>query len=225
MSTYLITGANRGIGLEMTRQLLAGGHRVVATCRNPGTAEALSSMHGLLDVHALDVTDDMAVVELANQLNGLVLDVLVNNAGFMAERQSVGDMDYEQWLASFGVNAIAPWRVALAFAPHLFAATQPRLVTLTSQMGSIERAGSDRVAYRSSKAAANMAMRTLALEWQARGITVCMLHPGWVRTQMGGDDAALGTTESAEAMLQVIDALTLTETGKFLNYDGSEIPW
>lgn len=229
MSTYLITGANRGIGLEMTRQLLAGGHRVVATCRNPGSADALSSihgsMHGLLDVHALDVTADMAVAELANQLNGLVVDVLINNAGFMAERQSVDDMDYEQWMASFSVNAIAPWRVALAFAPHLSAATRPRLVTLTSQMGSIERAGSDRVAYRSSKAAANMAMRTLALEWQAQGITVCMLHPGWVRTQMGGDDAALGTTESAEAMLQVIDALTLSETGKFLNYDGSEIPW
>ena len=225
MATYLISGANRGIGLEMTQQLLAGGHRVVATCRNPATADALSSMQGSLDVHALDVTDDSAVAMLAHKLKGQVIDVLVNNAGMMAERQSVDDMDYEQWMASFAVNAIAPWRLALAFAPHLAASSKPRLITLTSQMGSVERAGSDRVAYRSSKAAANMAMRTLAVEWQARGITVCMLHPGWVRTQMGGGNAALGTTESVSAILQLIETLTHADTGRFLNYDGREIPW
>ena len=225
MATYLITGANRGIGLEMTQQLLAGGNRVVATCRNPATADALSSMQGPLDVHALDVTDASAVASLAGQLKGEVIDVLVNNAGIMAERQSVDDMDYEQWMASFAVNSIAPWRVALAFASHLDASTRPRLVTLTSQMGSLERAGSDRVAYRSSKAAANMAMRTLALEWQARGITVCVLHPGWVRTDMGGSKAALSTVDSASGLLHVIDALTPADTGRFLDYEGQEIPW
>lgn len=225
MATYLITGANRGIGLEMTQQLAACGHRVIATCRNPMTADALSSTQGQVDLQTLDVTDESAVAALANLLNGQVIDVLVNNAGTMAERQSVDDMNYEQWMASFAVNAIAPWRIALAFASHLSASPRPRLITLTSQMGSIARAGCDRVAYRSSKAAANMAMRTLALEWQARGITVCMLHPGWVRTQMGGGDATLSTTESASAILQTIDAITPADTGRFLNYDGSEIPW
>lgn len=225
MQTYFITGANRGIGLEMTRQALALGHRVVATCRNPATAAELSSLDGSLDIHALDVTDEAATALLAEQLDELTLDVLVNNAGIMAEKQSVDDMDFGQWMSSFVVNAIAPWRISLAFARHLDTSPRPRLVTLTSQMGSLERAGSDRVAYRSSKAAANMAMRTLALEWQPRGITVCMLHPGWVRTDMGGSNAALGTIQSASGLLQVIDGLTLADTGRFLDYEGRQIPW
>lgn len=225
MTTYLITGANRGIGLEMTRQALALGNRVIATCRHPESAKELASLGGSLDIHTLDVTDDAATTALATRLESLALDVLVNNAGVMAERQSVDDMDYQQWLLSFEINAIAPWRLSLAFAPHLDASPLPRLVTLTSQMGSMERAGSDRVAYRSSKAAANMAMRTLAKDWQPRGITVCMLHPGWVRTDMGGSDAAVGTPDSAAGLLDVIEGLTLKDTGRFLDYKGDEIPW
>lgn len=225
MATYLITGANRGIGLEMTRQVLALGHRVIATCRNLSNADALSSLGGSLDIHTLNVTDEAATLLLAERLAGLSLDVLVNNAGFMAERQSVDNMDYGQWMSSFAVNAIAPWRISLAFAKQLDTSAKPRVVTLTSQMGSLERAGSDRVAYRSSKAAANMAMRTLAIEWQPRGITVCALHPGWVRTDMGGSNAALDTTQSASGLLQVIDGLTLSDTGCFLDYEGKQIPW
>ncbi|MFK7859344.1 MAG: SDR family oxidoreductase [Granulosicoccus sp.] len=225
MTTYLITGANRGIGLEMTRQVLAQGHRVIATCRSLSTANELSSLVGSLDVYELDVTDASATLALAERLDSLVLDVLVNNAGVMAERQSVNDMDYDEWISSFVVNAIAPWRVSVAFASHLDASSSPRLITLTSQMGSMERARSDRVSYRSSKAAANMAMRTLALEWKARGVTVCMLHPGWVRTDMGGSDAAVGTIESAAGLLKVIEALTIEDTGRFLDFEGQEIPW
>ena len=113
----------------------------------------------------------------------------------------------------------------MAFAHHLDGSSQPRVVTLTSQMGSLERAGSDRVAYRSSKAAANMAMRTLALEWRMRGITVCMLHPGWVRTDMGGSNAALGSTESAAGLLHVVGELTMADTGRFLDHEGNDLPW
>ncbi|MFK7992941.1 MAG: SDR family oxidoreductase [Granulosicoccus sp.] len=225
MTTYLITGANRGIGLEMTRKALASGHRVVATCRNPTAAEELCALGGSLDVHRLDVTDEAQTTALAEKLASLTFDVLVNNAGVMAVHQSIGDMDYHEWMTSFSINAIAPWRMAIAFASHLDASSSPRLVTLTSQMGSLARAGSDRVSYRSSKAAANMAMRTLALEWQQRGITVCVLHPGWVRTDMGGSDAAVGSIESACGLLQVIDKLTLKDTGRFLDYQGVEIPW
>lgn len=225
MQTYLITGANRGIGLELTRQALALGHRVIATCRDPSSADALTALEGLLDVHALDVTDEAATQALATDLDGLKLDVLINNAGLMARRQSIDDMDYEAWMASFAINAIAPWRMSVAFAVHLDASAQPRVVTLTSQMGSLERADSDRVAYRSSKAAANMAMRTLAFEWLTRGITVCALHPGWVRTDMGGDNADLDSTESAVGLLQVVDALTLEDTGRFLDYEGNDLPW
>lgn len=225
MQTYLVTGANRGIGLELTTQALAQGHRVIATCRNPSNASALAALDGELEVHALDVTDDAATTAIANHLSGLALDVLINNAGLMAERQEPGDMDYQQWMASFAINAIAPWRTSVAFAPHLEGSPRPRIATLTSQMGSLERAKSDRVAYRSSKAAANMAMRTLALEWQTRGITVCVLHPGWVRTDMGGSNATLGTTQSAAGLLNVIDGLTLADTGRFLDYQGVELPW
>ena len=225
MTTYLITGANRGIGLEMTRQALERGEHVIATCRNPDDAAQLSSLSGSLEIHKLDVTDEAATAALAKTLESQSLDVLINNAGIMSDRQSVDDMDYAQWASSFAINAIAPWRISVAFAKHLESSALPRVVTLTSQMGSLERAASDRVAYRSSKAAANMAMRTLALEWQSRGITVCMLHPGWVRTDMGGGNADLGATESAAGLLKVIDNLTFADTGRFLDQKGQTMPW
>ena len=225
MQTYLITGANRGIGLEMTRQALEQGHRVIATCRNPSDADKLSALQGELDVHSLEVTDDAAISALATKLNDITLDVLVNNAGLMAKHQSVDDMDTGEWIDSFAVNAIAPWQMSVAFFPHLRKAQQPRVATLTSQMGSLERANSDRVAYRSSKAAANMAMRTLAIEWRETGIAVCALHPGWVRTDMGGDAASLGPVESAKGLLAVIDRLTLDDSGQFLDHQGAHLPW
>ena len=225
MQTYLITGANRGIGLEMTRQALELGLRVIATCRDPSTATELAALDGSLEVHALDVTDDASTQALVKKLGTVKLDVLINNAGYMADRQAIDDMDYEQWMTSFAVNAIAPWRVSVAFADRLQASSSARIATISSQMGSMERAGSDRVAYRSSKAAVNMAMRTLALEWEPRGITVCMLHPGWVKTDMGGSNAALDPSESAAGLLDVIDGLTLKDTGRFLDYAGKSMPW
>jgi len=225
MSTYLITGANRGIGLELTRQALAQGHRVIATCRNPKTANELTVLDGELDVLALDVADAAATISLARELNSLRCDVLINNAGIMAAKQSVDDMDYDEWALSFEVNAIAPWRVATSFKQQLQRSSAARVVTLTSQMGSLERAGSDRVAYRSSKAAANMAMKTLALEWKPSAITVCMLHPGWVRTDMGGSNAAIGTTQSASGLLNVIEGLSIADTGCFFDQQGAVIPW
>lgn len=225
MQTYIITGANRGIGLEMTRQALELGLRVIATCRDPSSATELAALDGLLEVHALDVTDDASTQALVKKLGTVKLDVLINNAGYMADRQAIDDMDYEQWMTSFAVNAIAPWRVSVAFADRLQASSSARIATISSQMGSMERAGSDRVAYRSSKAAANMAMRTLALEWVPRGITVCMLHPGWVKTDMGGSNAALEPSESAAGLLDVIDGLTLKDTGRFLDHAGKSMPW
>ena len=118
MQTCLITGASRGIGLELTEQALALGYRVIATCRDPSTADALSALSGSLDVHALDVTNESATTVLAEHLSGLALDILINNAGMMSSRQSIGDMDYEQWMTSFAVNAIAPWRMSVAFCRH-----------------------------------------------------------------------------------------------------------
>lgn len=225
MQTYLITGANRGIGLEMTTQALKLGLCVIATCRDPASATELSTLEGSLEVHALDVTDDASINAVAKKLGRMKLDALINNAGYMATQQSVEDMDYEEWMTSFAINSIAPWRVSVAFANRLEASSCARVATISSQMGSLARAGSDRVAYRSSKAAANMAMRTLALEWEPRGITVCMLHPGWVKTDMGGNNANLGVHDSAAGLLEVIDGLTLKDTGRFLDYEGKTMPW
>ena len=225
MQTFLVTGANRGIGLELTRQALVLGHRVHATCRDPSRAEELSALDGPLEVHALEVTDEAATSALAERLDGHALDVLINNAGLMGERQSPDDMDYQAWMDAFAVNAVAPWRMAVSFAAHLNASSRPRVATLTSQMGSLARAGGDRVAYRSSKAAANMAMRTLAEAWRERGITVCALHPGWVRTDMGGSAAALGVAESATGLLRVIEGLSIEDSGRFLDHEGDELPW
>ena len=225
MQTYLITGANRGIGLEITRQLLGLGERVIATCRNPGKAADLSALSGSLDVHELDVTDHEETVALSRKLDGTTIDVLINNAGYMAEQQSVDDMSFSQWMDSFAVNAVAPWRISTEFVSQVALSKHPRIVTLTSQMASLERAASDRVAYRSSKAAANMAMRTLAMEWESRGIVVCMLHPGWVRTDMGGNSASLGTEESATGLVSVIDGLSMKDNGHFLDHNGHTLPW
>ena len=229
MKTYLVTGANRGIGLEITRQLLKRGEKVIATCRNPSQASALSDLggelQGELEIHPLDVTDDEATIALSRKLDGCVIDVLINNAGYMADDQSVDTMSYKQWMDSFAINAIAPWRVSTEFVSQVALSDQPLIVTLTSQMASLERAASDRVAYRSSKAAANMAMRTLAIEWKSRGIVVCMLHPGWVRTDMGGSSASLGTEESASGLVSVIDGLSMENTGQFLDQNGQSLPW
>jgi NAD(P)-dependent dehydrogenase (short-subunit alcohol dehydrogenase family) len=126
---------------------------------------------------------------------------------------------------SFVINCIAPWQMTVAFQAQLEKSLAPRAITLTRQMGSLERAKSDRVAYRSSKAAANMAMRTLAIALQEKGIPVCMLHPGWVRTDMGGEQAALDVEQSTKGMLDVIDQLTLEHSGRFLDYQGVDIPW
>jgi len=225
MHTYLITGANRGLGLEMCRQLLERGQKVIATCRDPDSAEGLNSMRGNLDIHALDVADERSIIALSEELRTVTVDVLINNAGVMAAEQNIDNMNRQQWMHSFVVNCIAPWQMTVAFHDQLKRSSVPRAITLTSQMGSLERAGSDRAAYRSSKAAANMALRTLAIAWQDKGIPVCMLHPGWVKTDMGGQQADLTIAQSTKDMLEVIDQLTMEHTGRFLDYRGAEIPW
>ena len=225
--TVLVTGANRGIGLEIVRELLERGHRAIAACRDPDAATALAALGGdeRLEVHALDVADGDSVAALAHTLSGRTVDALVNNAGRMRRESSVAEVDHDDWASSFAVNAQGPLRVAVALRAHLAASSNPRVLTVTSQLGSLERAGPGNVSYRASKAAANMAMRTLAAEWREDGIVVCTVHPGWVRTDMGGSEADLAPRRSAADLVALLERLTIEDTGRFLDHDGGDMPW
>jgi len=224
--TLLITGANRGIGLDLTRTSLGRGHRVIAACRRPEGADELSALASEhLEIVALDVGDDASISALVAALGGRSVDALINNAGRMKREPGVDGIDREDWLHTFAINAIAPLRVATALKPNLLRSRRARVLTVSSQMGSLERAGTGDVAYRSSKAAVNMAMRCLADEWSADGITVCTVHPGWVRSDMGGAGADLSTAESAADLVALLERLTPADTGRFLNHDGASMPW
>ena len=224
MASIFITGANRGLGFEFARQYAADGWQVVATCRRPGDAAKLAELG--VDVVALDVTDFAAIVSLAERLGGRAFDVLLNNAGAYGERQDFGELDAAEWERVLRINVIGPLKIAEAFLPHLAAGQRKVMAFLTSRMGSIgdNTAGGSYI-YRSSKAALNAAVKCLAIELKPRGITAVVLHPGWVKTDMGGAAAPLRPTESVTGLRQVISGLRLADSGSFLDYTGATVPW
>ena len=146
-------------------------------------------------------------------------------AGRVRREGGVDDLDHDDWLRTFAINAQAPLRVATALKANLALVERPRMLTVSSQLGSIERAGTGNVAYRTSKAAANMAMRVLAEEWSGIGIVVTVAHPGWVRSDMGGPHADLSTAESAADLVDLLERLRPRDSGRFVNHDGSAMPW
>ena len=220
MKNVLITGAGRGLGREFARQYAAEGWRIFACARDPKTVEAGRGV----SAHALDVTDGASVAALARQLDGERFDLLINNAGVVGDRTpAMGGVNYEAWLDALDVNVLGPMRVAEAFGRRLQG--ERRLVTISSRMGSITEAGPNSVVYRSTKAAVNMVVKCLSLALAGEGVTAVALHPGWVRTDMGGAGAALEPEESVAAMRKVIAGLSQGDNGRFINYDGSPIPW
>lgn len=226
MPTLLITGANRGIGLELTKRYAADGWTVIAACRDPQTATALKTLRGVT-VEALDVTDYAAVDALAAKYSGTAIDLLLNNAGIYGNRDGALTVsDFDTYLQVLRVNSVAPMKLALAFLPNLKATKGgAKIATISSRMGSISQGGGGSYAYRASKAAINAGMRNLALDLKSSGISCITLHPGWVKTDMGGAGADIDVATSAAGLKTVIDGLTLKDTGKFYNYDGGEIPW
>ena len=226
MTTILITGTNRGIGLELAKRALARGWRVFGSARKPVTApDAQICDHSLFVDLQFDVTDH-EVVRLAAERIDEPIDILVNNAGIIGpERQSTLDMDFEGFAHTIAVNTIAPLAVTQAFLPCLRRADNPRVVTLSSRMGSMSHASSGHIAYRASKAAVNKVMQGLAADLAGQGITAISIHPGWVQTDMSGPDAELSPAESAEGILNVADALTIEQTGQFLNWNGLAVDW
>ena len=229
--SVMITGANRGLGLEWTRQYAEAGWRVFASCRRPEEADALVALavrHPGVSVHRLDVTDSEQLRTLQLDLEDVRIDVLLNNAGvyldtFMGE---FGGIDYEVWLRSFAVNTLGAVRVSEAFVGQVARSERKLVVAISSHMGSIaEVATSGNYAYRSSKAALNAAMRGLSHALAPRGIGVMLLHPGWVGTRMGGPDAMLTPAQSVRGMRALVDNFKPELNGRFFRFNGSEIPW
>ncbi len=227
MPSVLITGANRGLGLEFTRQYAADGWRVFAACRDPAGARDLAAVEGDVSAETLDVDDGPQVAALANKLSGQPIDVLINNAGIYGPKDVTRDtVDYDAWGQVFRTNTMSPLAVSAAFAANVAQGGQKKIITLSSIMGSIaENDSSGDFIYRSSKAAVNAVMKSLAGDLKSEGITVVVLHPGWVRTDMGGPDASIEAPESVTGMRAVIAGLKESDSGRFLNYDGTEIPW
>ncbi|HWJ68504.1 MAG TPA: SDR family oxidoreductase [Sphingobium sp.] len=221
MATILITGANRGIGLELAWQYADAGHDVIRCMR--GTDKAGEPIG---EVHSLDVTDDASVAALAHLLDGRPIDLVIANAGVIGpEQQSSTQMDFPGFLATLDTNVLGPLRVVQALLPNLRAAHHARVAVISSRMGSFASAQSGSVAYRASKAAVNKVFQCLATDLKEEGIAVVALHPGWVRTDMGGTGADISVESSAAGIRAVVEGLTIERTGGFYAYDGKALDW
>lgn len=224
----LITGANRGIGLEFVKQYAQDGWCVFACCRNPEKAAALQTLantYSNIQVLPLDVADFAQINALAFQLKDEKIDVLINNAGVYPD-SGMGDINPDDWLNAFKVNAVAPLKMAEAFTSHIAKSQLKKIATLSSKMGSIDdNTSGGSYIYRSSKVAANMVMKSLSIDLKPLGISVVTLHPGWVLTEMGGPSALIDTQTSVSGLRRVIEQLTLNTTGQFITYDGKAINW
>lgn len=217
MPTILITGANRGIGLEFARQYAADGWQVIAAARQPDKAEELKQLG--VETEQLDAADGASINALADRLKGRAIDVLIANAGVLPR-----GVDPAEWAKAFATNCIGPTLLAKALKAHM--AAGGKMIAITSKMGSIaDNESGGAIAYRSSKAALNAAWRSLSIDWRGDDLALAMLHPGWVQTDMGGAGAAIDPTTSVSGMRATIAALTPERTGSFLNYDGQELPW
>lgn len=230
MATVLITGTNRGIGLEFVRQFLARGEKVLAACRNPDAAEELGGFreeNENLQLFELDVSSQESMDKFAAQLRGQAIDIFINNAGVYGPRDSgFGNVDTRQWSEVMQVNAMAPLILTQLLINNLRQSDTKKLAYITSKMGSIDdNTGGGSYVYRSSKAALNAVVKSIAVDLGRNGFSVAVLHPGWVRTDMGGPSGLIDTQTSVSGMMRVIDEMSEQNSGSFFDYDGSLIPW
>jgi NAD(P)-dependent dehydrogenase (short-subunit alcohol dehydrogenase family) len=227
----LITGANRGIGLEMVRYAVQQGWRVFACCRNPHNADNLFSIaklsNGQVSVHIADMLELATVQALSYELRNESIDILVNNAGiYGSDKNTFGAVDADSWLQTFQVNSIAPLKMVEAFSEQLMMGKRKLVACMSSKMGSMADNGyGNSYIYRSSKAALNAVVKSLSIDLKDKGIISVVLHPGWVKTEMGGPDAEISTRESVEQIFTNLSSLTIGDSGRFIDIDGSDIPW
>lgn len=228
--TILITGSNRGIGLELAHQYAAQGWQVLACCRHPDQATALNRLGDKfpdITIHRLDVTQQEQVQNLAARLQNCPIDILFNNAGVYGPSDAVfGNTDDARWLECLHTNVIAPMKMMEAFVTHVAASHHKLIAAMSSKMGSMADNGSGgSYIYRSSKAALNAVMKSAAIDLAPRGVKVAILHPGWVQTDMGGPHAEITVTQSVGRMREILGAITPETSGTFFDIDGSAIPW
>jgi NAD(P)-dependent dehydrogenase (short-subunit alcohol dehydrogenase family) len=226
MTTILITGVNRGIGKALVESALQRGWSVIGSTRDAETAKQLEAEFGAgFQALIFDVTDAAAVSKAAASLDRPI-DILINNAGIYGpSRQSTLDMDFDGFAQTLAVNVLAPLRITQAFLPHLKRGDSPRVLIISSGMGSMSYASSNDIAYRASKAAVNKVAQGLSTDLKSMGIAVASIHPGWVRTDMGGHGADIEASESAAGILDLAQGLRVDRTGQFLNYDGTRMAW
>ena len=228
IQTVLITGSNRGIGLEYVRQYAQEGWQVIACCRHLAQAEALQSLakqYSQIKLFELDVADFDQIDSLANKISSQPLQLVINNAGVYPP-SGFKSTDYEAWMQAFKINTMSSLKLAEAFVPHMVRAGHAKFVAMTSKMGSIaDNTSGSEYSYRSTKTALNMVIKSLSHDMERYGVVVAALHPGWVRTDMGGPNGLIDATTSVSGLRHVISQLDMDQSGKFFAYDGKEIPW
>ncbi|MGB5209216.1 MAG: SDR family oxidoreductase [Gammaproteobacteria bacterium] len=222
--TVLITGANRGLGLEYAQQFAERGYTVIGTARNPDAATELAKVADR--VEQLDVADPASVAALAERLDGVPIDILINNAGmFDRDDVTIDAVDFGTMEQTFAVNTFGPLRVTQALLPNLRAGKARLIISMSSQLGSIANSNGRWYAYRASKTALNQFNKIWSVELASEGFTCVVLHPGWVRTDMGGPNASYSPEESVTGLVNVIGALTPEDNGGFYDFQGNPIPW
>lgn len=224
----VITGANRGIGLEFTRQLAARGEMVEATARRPAQADELRALaeasDGRVKIHACDVGDDHSVHELVQAIGRGSVDLLINNAGIYGKMQSLEELDLGDVLHTFSVDALGPIRVTRALLPNLVASGGGRVAHITSKMGSVsDNTSGGAYGYRMAKAALNMASKSMSVDLRDRGVISVVFNPGWVQTDMGGENAPTPVEVSVSNMIRIIDGLRPEHSGRFFNHTGEDV--
>lgn len=227
----LITGANRGIGLEMVKYSIEQGWRVFACCRHPHNADQLFSLakltNGSVSVHIADMNELSTIQALSYELRNEAIDILMNNAGiYGSDKNRFGSVDVDSWLQTFRVNTIAPLKMVEAFVQHLEMGQHKLVACMSSKMGSMADNGSGgSYIYRSSKAALNAVVKSLSVDLRDKRITCVALHPGWVKTEMGGPQAEITTRQCVEQLFANLSGLSLEDSGRFIDIDGTDIPW
>jgi len=231
MKTVLITGSNRGIGLEFVKQYINEGWQVIACCRNTKSAHQLNNIKdsntNRLIIHKLDVSNFKMIEELASKLHDTPIDLLINNAGiYGGNNNTFGNVDYQDWANAFVINSMAALKIAESFVSNIEYSNIKKMVFLSSQMGSIDdnESGQSYI-YRSTKTALNSVVKSLSIDLKHKGIKVLTLHPGWVLTDMGGTNAQITTEESVKGMKNIIDNMNINNSGSFLDYEGKTIQW
>lgn len=223
-TTVLITGANRGLGLEFARQFSDKGYHVIATARNPGEADELRALG--VQVEQLDVADTASVKALSGRLEGTAIDILINNAGISGHgARSFAELEIDKLAQSFQVNSLGPLRVTQALLENLRLGEKKKIISISTIMASISLNNGGAYGYRASKAALNTLHKSLAAELGREGFICVLFHPGWVKTDMGGESAPLSPEQSISSMITLIERLNDSQNGHFLDYQGETIPW